>query len=191
MSVKNFIKENLALTAGIVLPVMLVIFFFAASVIPKSLADPPQYELVFSGRKYNNNQPSDHVASYAVTNGVLHVKVIKAQNPDYQTNTLHIYDPKTNIIRDITPPLDRIGTFAIKETAGATLDTANIAPDGYEFESGYDGSGGLPMTVFGGGGGYRDDGLRLQKNGYRFKIPYDKRNNYYSAEFLGWIVKKK
>lgn len=189
MSVKNFIKQNLALSAGIALPILLIVLFFLASVVPKALTDPPQYELVFSGRTYSNNQPSDYVAAYTVANGVLQVKVTKAKDTDYQRNRLYIYDPKTSVIRDITPPLDSAGTFAIKETAGSSIDTANIAPDGYAFESGYDHSGGMPMEIF--GGGYRDGGLRLEKDGYRFKIPYDKRNSFYDAGFIGWIVKKK
>ena len=43
MPLKNFIKENFVLVVGLALPVLLVVLFFVASVLPKSMAVPPQY----------------------------------------------------------------------------------------------------------------------------------------------------
>ena len=46
MSLKKILKENLVLAMGIGLPILLVILFFLTSVLPKSMAEPPRYELL-------------------------------------------------------------------------------------------------------------------------------------------------
>ena len=50
---KKFIRENLVLVMGVSLPVLLVILFFLTSVLPKSLAEPPQHDLLFSVPRYD------------------------------------------------------------------------------------------------------------------------------------------
>ena len=45
---KKFVKENLVLVVGLTLPLMLVLLFFVATLIPKAMGTPPQYEMLFT-----------------------------------------------------------------------------------------------------------------------------------------------
>ena len=61
---KNFIKENLVLVIGLALPVLLVVLFFVATVIPKAYNTPPQYEVLFSVVNYNYQNRPDFDMSF-------------------------------------------------------------------------------------------------------------------------------
>ena len=50
-----FLKDNLALIAGICLPVLLVLFFWIAMAIPKMTVPDPQYDLVYTADHYDYN----------------------------------------------------------------------------------------------------------------------------------------
>ena len=67
MALKKFLKENLVLTMSIGLPVLLVILFFLTSVLPKSLAEPPQHDLLFSVLRYDAQTESVREIPYDLT----------------------------------------------------------------------------------------------------------------------------
>lgn len=66
MTIKNFVKENLVLLIGLILPLLLIVLFFVATVIPKSMATPPQYEMLFTVVKYDYQNASDFLLNYSV-----------------------------------------------------------------------------------------------------------------------------
>ena len=63
---KNWIKENLVLAIGLTLPLLLIVLFFVASVLPKSMGKPPQYEMLFSTMKYEYQKSPDYVLDFKV-----------------------------------------------------------------------------------------------------------------------------
>lgn len=203
MSLKNLIKENLVLTIGLSLPVLLIVLFFAATVIPRSLATPPQYELLFSYTKYQYNAPPAYNTSFVVRDGAL-VAVLTENRKDamnYNTSHLMIYDGKTESVREITPDLpakptliDGRAEIAVAEAKGMKIDTGSKSPDGYAFDCGGYGRGGIAAEVF--VGGYSRNSCSIRKGAAAFKLRLPNDNGYYYSyynglNFIGWIVEKK
>jgi hypothetical protein len=48
MSIAKSLRDNAALVAGILLPVLVVILFLLSSWIPRMLVDPPQYDFLYA-----------------------------------------------------------------------------------------------------------------------------------------------
>lgn len=198
MALKKILKENLVLTMGIALPVLLVILFFLTSVLPKSLAEPPQHDLLFSVLRYDYQTASPTNFDFVVRDGVLYAKVGKtdSQNIHRYHRRLVRYDAQTESVREIPYDLAGIadapeGTEApVEATAGLTIDPSSKAPDGYTFESASYSGGGLVSELF--FGGYRNQGYRIVKGKAAYRIPSTFGDNYYAGnvQFIGWAVEK-
>lgn len=198
MTLKNFFKENIALIMGLTLPVILIALFFLATVLPKSLATPPQYPLIFATTQYDSASPPPVQIGFVVKNGALYARINKTDRkyPGAYSKRLMLYDGKTENVREIGYDISQFSGFPdgsdviLDETKGMTLDTSIKSPDGYSFEGYSYGHGGLVQEVF--GGGYRNRNPRLKKGAAAYKIPNTTANpNYYGdIQFIGWVVKK-
>lgn len=193
---KNFIKQNLVLVIGLTLPLLLIVLFFVATVIPKAMGTPPQYEMLFTTTRYDYQNPPDYFLDFAVKNQQLVVKVRKNENKDrnYNAKILMVYDGKTETVREISIDTAKTAEAAIRaevvlaETKHMTIDTSSLSPDGYTLD-GPAYSGGGMMGMF--GGGYRNSGFRLKKGGVGYQIPNTQQNHYYNqVQFIGWVIKK-
>jgi len=197
MPLKNFIKENFVLVTGLALPVLLVVLFFVASVLPKSMAVPPQYEMLFTEMRYDNQSMSPYNVDFFIKDGVLKARVWENPRQGGMVNRkkLLAYDGKTQSVREIAYDVSKIGKVpdqtevVLDEVKNMKVDGSEKAPDGYEFENGGYGSGGLVTDIF--GGGYRTGMPRVTKGAAVFKIP-NNGNNYYGTniQFLGWVIQK-
>ena len=191
---KNWIKENLVLVIGLTLPLLLIVLFFAATVIPKMYSTPPQYEVLFSVQDYSGQNKQDYIVNFKVKDKQLMIKTKKADDKSYSYNSkkLMAYDAKTEVMREISIDESKFSDGAeilLEETKNMTIDTAMVAPDGYMLENqGYSGTG-LIGGLF--GGGYRNHGYRLKKGNVGYKINTQQNNYYYDQlSFIGWVVKK-
>jgi hypothetical protein len=191
---KNFIKENLVLVIGLALPVLLIVLFFVATVIPKMYSTPPQYEVLFSVQDYGYQNKPDYTIDFNVKNQQLMVKVKKTDGKDsyYNSKKLMAYDPKTEVMREITIDVSQFAgdaEFLLAETKNITIDTAVVAPDGYVMENQRYSNNGLIGGLFGVGGG--NTGYRLKKGSVGYKINTLQNNYYYEQlHFIGWVIKK-
>jgi len=194
---KNFIKQNLVLVIGLTLPLLLIVLFFVATVIPKAMGTPPQYEMLFTTTRYDYQNPPDYLLDFAVKNQQLTVKARKSENKDrnYNAKILMAYDGKTETVREISIDIAKTAEAAINtelvlaETKHMTIDTSSLSPDGYTLDGSTYGGGGMMMGMF--GGGYRNSGFRLKKGGVGYQIPNTQQNYYYNqVQFIGWVVKK-
>ena len=104
MTLKAFVKENLVLVVGLSLPLLLIVLFFAATVIPKSMATPPKYEMLFTVMKYDYQNSSDYLFDYRVKDKHLVLKTKKNddKNKSNNSNVLMTYDANTDTLREIT-----------------------------------------------------------------------------------------
>ena len=195
MTLRDFIKENFVLVAGLALPVLLVALFFLFSVVPRSMAVPPQYEALFADSRYNRpqGQNAPYDAYFFVKDGVLTARVWRSPD-NYNRARLMAFDGKTGTVREIPYDLSGIGTVpdraevALDAFRGMKLDGSNTAPDGYTFESGGYRSGGLVTDIF--GGGYHTGAPRLTKGAASFSIPGRHDDYYGNIQFVGWIIQK-
>ena len=194
---KNFIKENLVLVIGLTLPLLLIVLFFVATVIPKAMGTPPQYEMLFTTVRYDYQNTQDYLLDFAVKNQQITVKVQKNENKDrnYNVKKLMAYDGKTETVREIAIDIAKTAgasngiEVVLEETKNMIIETSSVSPDGYVLDGPNYGGGGLMGGMF--GGGYRNSGFRIKKGSVGYKIPNEQQNYYYNqVQFIGWVVKK-
>ena len=192
---KNFIKENLVLVIGLALPVLLIVLFFVATVIPKSMGTPPQYEMLFTTTKYDYQNKPEYVIDFNVKNQQLMANSKKNDEKNYNnaTKILMAYDGKTETVREITFDAAKLTDGAemiLEETKNLSIDTSVVAPDGYTLEGSNYGSNGNGLVGGLFGGGYRNTGYRLKKGAVGYKVPNLQPDYYYSQlQFIGWVAK--
>ncbi len=199
MPLKKILKENLVLAMGIGLPILLVILFFLTSVLPKSLAEPPRYELLLSVMRHDYQTTATPNFEFIVRDGVLKARAGKtdSQHMNRYPRKLVLYDPVADTARDIPYDLSAIadlaegGELVIDETRQFTIDPSSRAPDGYNFEGPYyGGSSGLASELF--FGGYRNQGYRIVKDQAVYKVTHILGDAYYAGnvQFIGWLTKR-
>lgn len=195
---KNFIKENLVLVVGLTLPLLLILLFFVATVIPKAFGTPPQYEMLFTTTRYDYHDPPEYSLYFVVKDQKLIVKARKNNNKDqrgYNSKLLMAYDGKTETVREINVDLAKAANAAgvneavLEETGSWTIDSSRVSPDGYTLDGPNYRDGGLVGGIF--GGGYQNNGMRLKKGSVGYRIPDTQGIYYYNQmHFIGWVIKK-
>ena len=198
---KQWIKDNPVLVAGIALPVLLVIAFFILGKVPSILLDDPEYDFVIVSYHYDHQHPQNYYLSFEVREEALQGKVIPAKQDQSHARRQYAgifrYVAAENrfieIAHDLPEGLDNLTEpleFTLEETRGLVLDKRSESADGYTFQiPGYRGRGGLLGGIF--GMGRRDNDYALSKEGAYFNIPKPSTNrnyNRYDTHFMGWVV---
>ena len=189
---KNWFKENLVLVIGLTLPILLIVLFFLATVLPKSMGVPPQHNLLFTTVKYEYENSPDYLVDFIVKNQQLMVKVKKNDDKgkNYNSKKLMVYDAKTETVREITLDLSKIAAndaMLLEETKLLKLDTAHVSPDGFVLDGPNYSSSGLLGGLF--GGGYRNSGYRLKKGSVAYKVQPAQSDYYYNDfKFVAWVI---
>jgi len=194
---KDFIKNNLVLIVGLTLPLLLIVLFFVATVIPKAFGTPPQYEMLFTTTRYDYQNSGDYQIDFEVKNQRLVVKSRKVDQKDrgYNAKVLMVYDAKNETVREINIDSVKAGDATnnnetvLGETSHWTIDTSRVSPDGYSLDGPSYRGGGMVGGMF--GGGYHNSGFRIKKGSIGYKIPDTQGDYYYNqVHFIGWIIKK-
>lgn len=199
---KTFIRDNLMIVISVALPVLVVVLFALATVLPGLYVDPPMHNLVLA-------MDGPGVASteipvrleLRVSDGALRAQVyqLEDQTPALGRRLasrprLFEYLAASDTVREIEIELpDNVTTLPdgseipIPELAGVRLVTTLRAPDGYELDLRRSGRG-LFREIFGvGGGGQRP---RIRKDGAVVGIDLPLTQPYYygNARFIGWVA---
>jgi len=200
----KWIKENLVLVSGIVLPVLLVGGFFAMSKVPRILADPPKHDFLLVAYRYDYQHPSDYYLSFEVRDGKLNGRAIPKGEGNAHLNrqyaSIFRYSAEENTFYEIVyelpenlEALEEPIPLQLEGTINLTLDKRIESPDGYSFEFlGYRGRGGLLGEIFGMGRRY-DSEYVLNKDGAYFDLPKpasDPYYNQYDIHFMGWVTEE-
>ena len=200
----KWIKENLVLVSGILLPVLLVAGFFVLNKAPSILADPPKYDFLLVAYRYDYQHPSDYYLSFEVREGQLNGRVIPKGQANARLNRQYAgifrYKADENtfdeIIYELPQDLEGLEKpipIPLEGTGDLTLDKRIESPDGYSFEFlGYRGRGGLLGEIFGMGRRYESEYV-LKKNGAYFSLPKPASEQYYNQydiHFLGWVIEE-
>ncbi len=196
---KTFLRENPTIAFGLGLPLLLVMVFLLVSGIPNLLVASPQNDLLFATEYYNHQNGMQ----ISVINQS--VQVIDQGNlPNNQKPRIWRYHAKTGAVQEIAFTLPsrtiRSGTkpattddiaimtpVDVPDLEGIKVDSASIAPDGYEFSVGNRYSGNPFGSLFY-SSRYHHDAV-LSKNGRRILLP-DAPVRYYrgNIHFIGWVV---
>jgi hypothetical protein len=198
----KWIKDNLVLVSGIVLPILLIGGFLVLSSMPRMLADPPQYDFILVNYHYDYQQPGNYTLSFEVRDERLTGKAIPKDETVTHANRQHAslfrYDAEQNAFEEIpydlpenVDSIETPTTLELRATSNLKLDKRNKSPDGYTFEYlGYRGRGGLLGELFGMRRSYESNYV-LKKGSAHFDLPNPSNDpNYYANDlrFLGWIV---
>jgi hypothetical protein len=199
----KWIKDNLVLVSGIVLPVLLIAGFFVLSKAPRILVDPPEFDFLMVGYRYDYQHPGDYHLSFEVRDGKLTGKATPRDKSNVNMNRQYAgifrYDAAANtfdeIIFDLPEGLDDIEEsvpLTLAETSNLELDKRKKSPDGYTIEFlGYRGRGGLLGEMFGMKRRYGSNYV-LKKDSAYVDLPKPTSDSYYQNDlhFMGWVVEE-
>ncbi len=197
MAIGKLLRENATLAVGIVLPILVVVFFLLATYIPRLLVDPPQYDFLFVQANDYRAQPSRWRYEIDIdSQRKLRVRAFLTE-PDtrnYYRPRLFLYEHLDGNVREISLPSPEMAettpgaeagiVLEILEFSDQVIDSRQVAPDGYELVKPRSSSGNF-LGLF-----YRGSrrGLAIGKNGAVVAVPFGDDVNYYGARLLGWIV---
>ena len=191
MSKAHFLKENIALVAGISLPVLLVIVFWIATAIPKMTVPDPQYDMIYAADYYDYNGPFRGTIKLGVRDDRLRATYHSTDSQNLRSAPrLYYFDVSSGSTHELSVELPADlqdgQELAIPEANGLELSKKSIAPDGYSFDGSYSSRSGFFFF----GSGYRYRGL-IRKEGRAVKIPTHGHQYQGNLRFLAWVVPSK
>ncbi len=194
MSIAKSLRDNAALVAGILLPVIVVVLFLLSSWVPKLFVDPPQYDFLYAeDGNYYGGSPSPW--RYEVTLDAQNHLLVRAfaAKPDVYTPgaRLFLFEHEDGNVREITLPAPSSTeggeggiVVEIPEFKNQYIDPSRISPDGYALVDNTRSSRGL-FGLFSSGSGR---GLAISKNGAVFDAADGRGQYWYGSRLIGWIV---
>jgi len=200
----KWIKDNLVLVSGILLPMLLIGGFFLLNRVPGILTEPPTHDFLLVAYQYDYQNPGNSYLSFEVHDGKLTGRASpRDENHNYINRNkagIFLYRAKSNTFEEI--PFDLpAGLNELEESiaidltslAHLQLDKRNQSPDGYQFEFlGYSGRGGLLGEIFGMGHSYESRYvLKKGSNFINLPEPVIDPNHYQNdMQFMGWVVQE-
>jgi hypothetical protein len=200
----KWIRENLVLVSGILLPLLLVGGFLVLNSMPRMLADPPEYDFLLVGYRYDYQNPSNYYLAFEVRDGKLSGRaIVKGQNQQHlnrQYAGIFLYRAKDQTFEEIAfdlptglEDLTESVELDLGDASGLNLDKRKTSPDGYQFEYlGYRGRGGLLGEIFGMNRRYESNYV-LKKDGTYIDLPEPTLDPYYyqnELHFMGWVMEQ-
>ena len=191
---RTFLRKNMMIVVSIALPLLVVLFFALASILPGLYSTPPEHDLLLSFQARATSKVSQVRINLSVIDGQLKAVTSPLDNTYYDNYPrLFRYHRLSGEISEISIPVpDNIselkdGTeIPIPELAGVRVSDKLRAPDGYEF-SGRRTSGGFITEMF--GGSRNRNYLRISKNGAVIRVRLPASDHWYNdARFVGWVL---
>jgi len=191
---RTFLRENLMIVVSIALPLLVVIFFALASVLPGLYSTPPAFDLLLSVQDRSTAKTSPVKINLVVKDEKLKALVVKSDNPGYENNPrLFRYDHLTGEVVEVGIPLpeniadmNEGSEISIPGFAQLRISDALRAPDGYEFRGRRRG-GGLMTELFG-GSRYRTD-VSIAKDGAIVRVRLPASDYWYNdVRLVGWVI---
>ena len=191
---RTFLRKNLMIVVSVALPLLLILFFAVASVLPGLYTAPPAYDLLLTLQGVATAKTAPVRIALTVSDGQL--KAFASQTGgSYQDNypRLFRYSHLTGEVSEISIPipentggLEHGMEIPIPELAGLRVSDKLRAPDGYEF-SGSSRGGGFVTELF--GGSRKRNDVRISKNGAVVRVRLPTSDYWYSgAHFVGWVL---
>lgn len=198
----KWIKQNLILVSGILLPVLLVGGFFILNRLPGALVNPPAHDFLLVSFQTDYQNQRDYYLTFEVRDGRLSGRVSLSEEGNQYFNRqdarIFLYRASRKDFEEITfdlpdglDQLEESVPIDLAITAQIKLDKRKQSPEGYLFEYlGYGGHGGLLGEIFGMGRRYEGT-YALKKGDYYFELPelpigLDSYQN--DVQFMGWVV---
>lgn len=191
----KLLKDNYALVAGVLLPLVLIVVFFVAGNARVSSVPDPQFDAVFAVNY--SDQSANNRYKIGLDDGKLHVRVRQAPEGRAQQNRkdpiIYVFDHKSQHARKIDIDFDNVASGKVADPDlgilnRSRIDSSIVSPDGYRFEYRRRGGGGLFSNIFGARHRNRDrSNYALVKDGRM--VPVVGSDAIWTAHFIGWIEK--
>ncbi|MBT8070932.1 MAG: hypothetical protein KJO80_10915 [Gammaproteobacteria bacterium] len=191
---KAFLRKNLMIVVSIALPLLVVILFALASLLPGWYSTPPEHDLLLSLQERSSAKTSSYRISLMVRDERLIARVAKSEAGNYDHNPrLFRYDRATGAVTEITIPVPEHADdledgveLAIPLLAETRISDSLRAPDGYEFR-GRSRGGGLLTEMF--GGSRNRTNVSIARDGAVFRVRLPTSDYWYSdVRFVGWVI---
>jgi len=193
MSIAKSLRDNAALVAGVLLPVLVVILFLLSSWIPKLLVDPPQYDFLYveDANYYGSPSPWRYEVTLDARNHLL-VKAYAAKPDAYMPGArLFLFEHEDGNVREITLPAPENAeggeagiVVEVPEFQNRYIDPSRVSPDGYSLVESTRSSRGLFGMFYSGNA----RGLAISKNGAVFEAADNRGEYWYGSRLIGWLV---
>jgi hypothetical protein len=193
MGITKILKGNVALAAGILLPLVIVVLFLLSTWIPKALVDPPQYDFLYTqDRGYYENAAGWRYQVSLDPQRNLVARAFRAEPNTYApSDRLFLFEHEDGNVREIPLPVPEstdVGEEGVQvevaEFRGRVIDPSRISPDGYSLVEPYTQSRGILGLFY----SSRRNPLAISKNGAVFEGAKGSDVNWYAAEFIGWLI---
>lgn len=194
---RGFLRDNVFLVAAVSLPLLVVAFFLASTVIPRFLVAPPAYDLLIRATDtYNQTNPRMAV-DFEVRNGKVEVTFRPMPANGYGPRSrLFLFDHATMSAREIPIELpdnlvegDPPRTIAVDALAGREVLAQSKAPDGYQLESRSQRGPGIVGELFGMNRYDSEASLVNKGRVIRIMLPEPFQNIYSTPVYaVGWLV---
>ncbi|MGM0422084.1 MAG: hypothetical protein ACQEQL_03190 [Pseudomonadota bacterium] len=188
----KFIKENLLLSMGILLPVLLMAIFSLSMLATQDRQAELKYDFLFTLGKYTHDGQS-HV-NYDIINNRLKAEVKTPDDDSTRTiqHRLYRYHAGSGKVEDITPDIIETeeGELTVSLDEGLKdleLDTSPTSPDDHVFAPRRHRSHGLVGGLFTGRNYDRNYVIRHESHNYDIELPAEQRWTY-PVSFLGWVI---
>ncbi len=196
----QWIRNNLVLVAGILLPVLLVVGFGLLQTLPRAITVPPQHDFLVVGYSYPSGDADPSAIQFDVRDGRLRARLLpQGEAPDRryrQRARLYRYRVGDGVFDEIPfdppsleDPPDEAVTFPITGVQALSLSADARSPDGYVFEYAGHRSGGLLGEMF--GMGRRGSPWVLRRDSARHELPRPPAEPFHygnDVEFLAWVL---
>lgn len=190
---KAFLKENLVLVAGIALPLILTLVFFAATQLEKATTPDPEYKVAYVA---NDRYSYNNAYKIVIRNKKAYLSFIPPKKDAHRNHSdmpeLYVFDPATGKNEIIDLPDIVEGTdkqeVLIPELSSLRFSTNRTSPDGYSLDRNYRRGGNLMTEMF--GGGYRSGSNNLTLNNGQKSVSISNAPRHHS-QFVGWVIAEK
>ena len=190
---KRLLRENRMLTASIVLPLLVVVLFALASVLPRMYTSPPAHDLLLIQDSRGASRQIPVGLNLNVLDGRVVATVIKEEYVQGTVPRIFLYEHAAGAVREINIPIpSNIGELSygsvieIPELSDLSVSNTLRAPDGYEYR-GHSRGGGVITGLFGSSQNRND--VAISKDGAIVRIRLPTSGYWYNEmQFLGWVL---
>ena len=189
----KYLRQNPMIAAGILMPLVIVVFFILATAIPRSLVAPPAHDFLFTTAGESGCKPEINVR-FDVVDERLRARVFKTNVTCRRVPRLYLFDHETLDVREVEfdwphdlESFEDGDEINIAAFANRSMSSKRKAPDEYEVRfPGYR-SDNLMTALF---GGQRRYGFSIHKSGNAIELPRPEGSvNYYTGmKFVGWLT---
>jgi len=191
---RTFLRKNMMIVVSIALPLLVILFFALASVLPGLYTTPPAYDFLLTLQGVATAKSTRVRINLTVSDGQVKVVASETDASHYDNSPrLFRYHHLTGEVTEISIPVPESISgseegldILIPELVGLRVSDKLRAPDGYEFNGSRRG-GGFVTELF--GGSRKQNDVRISKNGAVVRVRLPTSDYWYNgARFLGWVL---